>query len=75
MTIGYWIYALLILSSTILDAECLPASEDGKYFHPTEMHGVTMQEGPDGNTATSPTYWFWHPWACAENVTGCPWVG
>ena len=18
---------------------------------------------------------FWHPWACAGNVTGCPWVG
>jgi hypothetical protein len=18
---------------------------------------------------------FWHPWACAGNVTGCPWLG
>jgi hypothetical protein len=34
-----------------------------------------MQEGPDGNTAAVPTYWFWHPWACAGNVSGCPWVG
>ena len=21
------------------------------------------------------TYWFWHPWACAGNRSGCPWVG
>ena len=34
-----------------------------------------MQEGPDGNTDAVPTFWFWHPWACAGNVTGCPWVG
>jgi hypothetical protein len=40
-----------------------------------QLHGVTMQEGPDGNTPTMPTYWFWHPWACAGNKTGCPWVG
>ena len=20
-----------------------------------------MQEGPDGNTDSKPTYWFWHP--------------
>ena len=33
------------------------------------------QEGPDGNTDAAPTFWFWHPWACATNVTGCPWVG
>ena len=32
-------------------------------------------QGPDGNTAIAPTYWFWHPWACAGNITGCPWVG
>jgi hypothetical protein len=56
-------------------SECLPASETGKYFHPTEMHGVTMQEGPDGNSPLRPTYWFWHDWACAGNVSGCPWVG
>ena len=29
----------------------------------------------DGNTAAQPTYWFWHPWACPGNVSGCPWVG
>jgi hypothetical protein len=52
-----------------------PFSESGKYFHPTEMHGITIQEGPDGNTDEMPTYWFWHPWACAKNITGCPWVG
>lgn len=58
-------------------SSCLPNSAVGmgKYFHPTEMHGITIQEGPDGNTDAQPTYWFWHPWACAKNVTGCPWVG
>ena len=54
---------------------CSAPSEGGAYFHPNELHGVTMQEGPDGNTPTTPTYWFWHPWACAGNRTGCPWVG
>ena len=54
---------------------CGKASETGTYFHPTEMHGITIQEGPDGNTDLQPTYWFWHPWACAGNKTGCPWVG
>jgi len=39
---------------------CTPYTEDGAYFHPNEMHGITMQEGPDGNTDASPTYWFWH---------------
>lgn len=39
------------------------------------MHGITSQMGPDGNTGTLPTYWFWHNWACAGNKTGCPWVG
>ena len=52
-------------------------TETGKYFHPIEYHGVTMQEGPDGNTAGArPTYWFWHPKrVCALNATECPWVG
>eukprot|EP00051_Salpingoeca_urceolata_P027593 m.482267 g.482267 ORF g.482267 m.482267 type:complete len:515 (+) comp22486_c0_seq1:4013-5557(+) len=54
---------------------CTAATESGNYFHPTEMHGVTIQQGPDGNTDSAPTYWFWHPWACAKNVSGCPWVG
>ncbi len=56
---------------------CIPQSVDGmgKYFHPTEMHGITAQMGPDGNTGIIPTFWFWHPWACAGNITGCPWVG
>jgi len=39
------------------------------------MHGITIQEGPDGNSDSMPTYWFWHPWACAGNKTGCPWIG
>ena len=39
---------------------CSAPSEGGAYFHPNELHGVTMQEGPDGNTDDS-TYWFWHP--------------
>eukprot|EP01065_Artemidia_motanka_P032943 TRINITY_DN39921_c0_g1_i1.p1 TRINITY_DN39921_c0_g1~~TRINITY_DN39921_c0_g1_i1.p1 ORF type:complete len:524 (+),score=162.30 TRINITY_DN39921_c0_g1_i1:65-1573(+) len=54
---------------------CGKASEQGKYFYPTEMHGITIQEGPDGNSDEMPTYWFWHPWACAGNKTGCPWIG
>jgi len=54
---------------------CAKPVEGGKYFHPTEMHGITMQEGPDGNADAMPTYWFWHPWACAKNVSGCPWEG
>lgn len=56
-------------------ATCGKPSEAGAYFKPTEMHGITAQMGPDGNTGTIPTYWFWHDWACAGNVSGCPWVG
>ena len=26
------------------------ASETGSTFYPTEMHGITAQMGPDGNT-------------------------
>jgi len=40
---------------------CAPPTEDGQYLHPSEQHGITLQEGPDGNTvrptvaaATSP---------------------
>jgi len=54
---------------------CAPPSEGGEFFQPSEMHGITIQEGPDGNTNAVPTYWFWHDWACAGNVSGCPWVG
>lgn len=56
-------------------SRCGAFSESGAHFHPTEMHGITIQEGPDGNSDSKPTYWFWHPWACAGNKTGCPWVG
>lgn len=56
-------------------ALCTDPSESGQYFHPSEMHGITIQEGPDGNSDAMPTYWFWHPWACAFNISGCPWVG
>lgn len=55
--------------------KCPKRSENGTNFYPNELHGITMQMGPDGNTGETPTYWFWHPWACAKNVTGCPWVG
>ena len=55
--------------------EAGPSHEGGRYFHPIEAHGVTIQQGPDGNGVGNPTFWFWHPWACADNVTGCPWVG
>lgn len=54
---------------------CKSRTETSPYFQPTEMHGITMQEGPDGNSDEKPTYWFWHEWACAGNKTGCPWVG
>ena len=36
---------------------CADAEEGGKYFHPTELHGSTIQEGPDGNPGAKPTYW------------------
>ena len=29
----------------------------GAYFLPNELHGITMQEGPDGNTDAAPTFW------------------
>eukprot|EP00040_Diaphanoeca_grandis_P031044 m.184931 g.184931 ORF g.184931 m.184931 type:complete len:360 (+) comp32212_c0_seq9:8-1087(+) len=54
---------------------CTDPTETGDFFHPSEMHGITIQEGPDGNSDEAPTYWFWRPWACAKNITGCPWVG
>ena len=54
---------------------CQSPTETGAIFHPTEMHGITAQMGPDGNTDDVPTYWFWHNWACARNISGCPWVG
>ena len=38
---------------------CAQSNPRGKYFHPSELHGITMQEGPDGNTDEMPTYWFW----------------
>ena len=31
---------------------CGKPSEAGAYFHATEMHGITAQMGPDGNTGT-----------------------
>lgn len=34
--------------------------ELGTQFHPTEMHGITIQQGADGNSDSKPTYWFWH---------------
>ena len=54
---------------------CTFPNASGLNFSPLESHGVTIQEGPDGNTDALPTYWFWHPWACAGNKSGCPWVG
>ena len=38
---------------------CEAATEEGAYFQPSEMHGITIQEGRDGNTNELPTYWFW----------------
>jgi len=57
------------------ECKSFESAENGTYFHPNEMHGITIQEGPDGNSNERPTYWFWHDWACAGNITGCPWVG
>ena len=54
---------------------CTFPNASGLNFSPLESHGVTIQEGDDGNTDALPTYWFWHPWACAGNKTGCPWIG
>ena len=36
--------------------KCAAHRENASTFYPTEMHGVTMQEGPDGNTDAAPTY-------------------
>lgn len=35
-------------------AACGKASEDGQFFHPNELHGITIQEGPDGNSDNVP---------------------
>jgi len=40
--------------NTTTSASCGAFSEDGEYFHPNELHGITMQEGPDGNSDTLP---------------------
>ena len=58
-------------------SKCVDQTEGAKYFHPTEEHGITIQEGFDGNTDAMPTYWFWHPWACADakDHPDCPWIG
>ena len=29
---------------------CGSPNENGSFFHPSEMHGITAQMGPDGNT-------------------------
>lgn len=39
----------------------------GDFFAPAEQVGICMEEGPDGNSNTSPTYWFWHP--CVNDPT------
>ena len=31
-------------------SNCAAPSETGAFFHPSEMHGITAQMGPDGNT-------------------------
>lgn len=36
-------------------------SEQGSHFFPSEQVGICMQEGPNGNKNTKPTYWFFHP--------------
>ena len=58
-------------------SECTLPNTMGKYFHPIEHHGITMQMGPDGNTDLQPTYWFWHTrGGCPPNASNpCPWVG
>ena len=54
-------------------SKCAKPEEGGAFFHPTEMHGITMQEGPDGNSDAVPTYWFWHPYVSWSRSTD-PWV-
>jgi alpha-L-fucosidase len=38
-------------------------------FFPLEQVGICMQEGPDGNTDGSPTYWFNHPLVGHSNAS------
>lgn len=40
---------------------CTFPNATGTHFIPLSSHGVTIQEGPDGNTEATPTFWFWHP--------------
>ena len=42
---------------------------------PAKLFAVIIARSFDGNTDAVPTYWFWHPWACAGNHSGCPWIG
>jgi alpha-L-fucosidase len=53
---------------------CAKPSETGAHFYPSEMHGITAQMGPDGNTDSIPTYWFWHPWAWWVGGVGGGWA-
>ena len=43
-------------NSTTDTRGCAAPAEGGAYFHPSEMHGITIQEGPDGNEDARPTY-------------------
>jgi hypothetical protein len=59
---AHWVAVPKALRARRVNSDSRPCgafSEAGPFFHPTEMHGITMQEGPDGNSDAIPTYWFW----------------
>ena len=41
----------------------------GNQFFPLEQVGICMQQGPDGNSNGSPTYWFEHPLVGHSNAS------
>lgn len=45
------------LTNTTDTTACAKPSETGSHFYPSEMHGVTIQEGNDGNTGQARDPW------------------
>jgi hypothetical protein len=49
---------------------CGSPDAKGRFFYPTEMHGVTVQMGPDGNTDAMPTYCTYVS-PCVAHILAC----
>jgi alpha-L-fucosidase len=46
-----------------------PLEQTANHFFPVEQVGICMQEGADGNSNGSPTYWFNHPLVGHSNAS------